>query len=96
VDSEELPAPIDSEKVNENGVGAAWKSSPRNLKKVTCCFGSARSPCLLRSSQRKRSRSRLGNRHRNTFQRWRVDLEALAAPVDSEKSTKTASVPTGK
>jgi len=96
VDSEELPALIDSEKVNENGVGAAWKSSPRNLKKVTRCFGSARSPCRLRKSQQKWSRCCLGNHHRNTFQSWRVDSEALEAPVDLKKTMKTESIPAGK
>jgi hypothetical protein len=30
----------------------------------------------------------IGNRHRKNFKRWHMDLESLAAPVDSENSTK--------
>jgi len=45
MDSEEPTAPLDSEKVNENGVGAGWETSPKNLPKVTRGFGSARNPC---------------------------------------------------
>ena len=67
------------------------KSSTKPLSKVTRGFGRARSPCWLRKSQWKQSRCRLGNHHRNTFQRWRVDSEALAAPVDSEKVNETTS-----
>ena len=106
VDSEELIAPVDSEKVNENGVGATWEiisETPskgdtliwkRSLALVdsekvkengvgahweivteTPSKGDAwiwkrRSPCWLQKSER------------NNFQRWRVDSEELAAPVD--------------
>ena len=70
---------------------ATGKSSPKHLLKVTLGFGRARSPYWHRKSQRKQSRCWLGNHHENTFQRWRVDLEALAAPVDSEKVNETTS-----
>ena len=52
-------------------------------------FVSDHRPYWLRNSQRKLSRSRLRNHHRNTFQRWPVDSEALAAYVDSEKVKET-------
>jgi hypothetical protein len=52
MDSEEPAAPLDSEKVNENRVGAGWETSPKNLPKVTRGFGSARRPYLLRKHQR--------------------------------------------
>ena len=91
VDSEELAAPVDSEKSTKTEAVATGKSSMKQLPKVSRGFGGARSPCWLRKSQRKQSRCWLGNPHRNTFQRWCLDLEALAAPVDTEKVNKTTS-----
>jgi hypothetical protein len=44
MDSDGLAAPIDSEKVYENEVGADWKSSPKHLPKVTGGFRRARTP----------------------------------------------------
>jgi hypothetical protein len=35
VDSQELAALVDSEKVNENGVGDDWEMSPKDLPQVT-------------------------------------------------------------
>jgi hypothetical protein len=63
---------------------ASPKSWAKPIPKVTLGFGSARSPCWLRKSQRKLSRWRLGNRQRNKFQRWQVDSSARPAPVDLE------------
>jgi hypothetical protein len=61
------------------------KSSTKPIPKVTRGFVSAHSPYWLKNNQQKLSRCRLKNPHRNTFQRWNVHSEALAAPVDSEK-----------
>jgi hypothetical protein len=55
VDSETLTAPQHTESVPPR------KSSRKHIPKVTRWFGSARSPCWHRKSQR------------NNFQRWRVD-----------------------
>ena len=38
MDSELLAPPVDSEKVNVNCVGGAWKSSTKQVPKVTCGF----------------------------------------------------------
>jgi hypothetical protein len=61
------------------------KSSTKPIPKVTRGFVSAHSPYWLKNNQQKLSRCRLKNPHQNTFQRWSVHSEALAAPVDSEK-----------
>jgi hypothetical protein len=61
------------------------KSSTKLIRKVTCGFVSAHSPCWIRNSQHQLSRYRLRNHHRNTFQRWRENSEALATPLDLEK-----------
>jgi len=64
------------------------KKWTKQLPKVMHGFGRARSPCWVRNIQRKQSRCRLRNYHRNSFQRWRVDSEALVAPFDIEKVNK--------
>jgi len=51
------------------------KWSLKHFSKGTCGFRRAASTCWLRKSQWKRSRCRLENHHRNTFQRWCVDSE---------------------
>jgi len=73
VDSKELTAPVDLEKVTETpSKGDAWIRKSSQL-------------LLTKKRQRKRSRCQRTNHHRNSFKRWRVDSEELAAPVDSEK-----------
>jgi hypothetical protein len=67
------------------------KSSPKKLPKATRRFWSVSSTCWLTKSKQKRSQCRLENHHRNTFQRWRVDLEELVTYVDSEKVNDTSS-----
>jgi hypothetical protein len=62
------------------------KSSPKHRPKVTGDWED-----LANWSQRKRSRSRMENHHRNTLQWWRADSKAFAAPVDSEKVNETSS-----
>jgi len=64
------------------------KSSTKSIPKVTLGFVSAHNPCWLRNSQHQLCRYRLRYHHLNTFQKWGVDSEALAAPVDSEKVNK--------
>jgi len=64
------------------------KSSPKQIPKVTRGLGRGRCPCWLKKSQWKWSRCWLGNHHRKSFQRWRLDSEELAAPFDSEKVNK--------
>jgi len=88
VDLEALTVLVDSEKGNEMGVGVDWKSSPKNIPKMTRLFVSACSPCWVRKNQREWSTWRMGNHHRKTFQRWRVDLEALAASIELENVNK--------
>jgi len=78
MDSEELAAPVDSEKVNENGVGANWKIIIETPSKGNTWMWKRRSCCWLKNSQW------------NNIQRWRVDSEELTAPVDSEKVNKNA------
>jgi len=84
VDSEVLVAPVDLEKVNENWVGADWKSLTKQLPKVTPGFVSAPSPCWLSKSKWKLSHYCLRNHQQNWFVRWRVDSSEPTAPVDSE------------
>jgi len=72
------------------------KKSSKQLPKVTCGFVSTHIPYSLRNSQRKLSRCRLRNHHRNTFQKWRVDSKSWQPLLTQKKSTKTESVPTGK
>jgi len=85
VDSEVLAAPVDLEKVNENWVDGDLEIVNETVPKVTSGFFCTPSPCWLRNCQWKLSHCRLQNRERNRFQRWRVDSEVLAAPIDSEK-----------
>jgi len=72
------------------------KSKQNNFQKVTRGFEIAHSPCWPRKSLRKQSRCRLGNHHRNSFQRWGVDSKDLAPLWTQKKSMKTKSMPTGK
>jgi len=61
------------------------KSSMKSIPKVTRGFISTHISCWLRNSHHQLSRRQLRIHHRNTFQRWRVDSEVLAAPVDWKK-----------
>jgi len=85
VDLEALPAPVDLEKLNENRAYADWEIITETPWKGDSW---SRKGSQLLLTQRKSTKTKsmaTGNHHRNTFQRWRVDSEVLAAPVDSEK-----------
>ena len=84
VDSSALASSVDSEKVNKTESVSTRKSSTKQIPKVTLGFISAPSPSWLRKGRWKLSQCRLKNHHRDSFQRWRVDSEALAGPVDSD------------
>jgi hypothetical protein len=53
------------------------------IMKVTRGVVSANRRCWLTNSQRKLSRCQLRNHHLKTFQRWQVDSEMLATPINS-------------
>jgi hypothetical protein len=61
VDSKVLAALVNSEKLNQNEVGAKWKSSTRQLPKVTRGFVSVPNPCWHTKSQWKLSHYCLQN-----------------------------------
>jgi hypothetical protein len=85
VDSSARPTPVDLEIVNENWATVVSKIINETDYKGACGFVTTNSPYSLRNSQRKLVRCQLRNHHLKTFQRWRVDSEVLAAPVDSQK-----------
>jgi hypothetical protein len=96
VDSEELAASVDSEKVNKNRVGADRKIVTETPSKVDVWIRTGSQLLLTQRKSTKMKSVPTGNHHRNTFQRWRVDSEELAPLLTEKKSTKTKSVPIGK
>jgi hypothetical protein len=69
VDSEELLAPFDSEKVNENGVDADRKIITETPSKGDAWIWTRSHPLLTQKNSMKTKSMPTGNHQRNTFQR---------------------------
>jgi hypothetical protein len=104
VDSSALADPVDSETVNETtSKGDAWiqKSSPVEIITGTPFEGDAwiqnsYQHLLTKKKSTKTESVPTGIRHRNTFQRRRMDWKALTALLNEKKSMKIESELTGK
>ena len=85
VDSSARPAPVDLETVNENWATPVSEIVNETDSKGDAWIGSNNCPCWIRNSHWKLVCCRLKSHHLKTFQRWRVDSDMLAAPIDAEK-----------
>jgi hypothetical protein len=82
---------VDSKIVHENYVAIDSEIITETPYKGDAWIRNSSQPLLTQKKSTKKSQCRLGNHHRKTFQRWRVDYEVLAAFVDSEKVNETFS-----
>jgi len=84
MDSWAPAAPVDSEKVKENWLGANLEIIIETTSKGDAWIRQHTHPCWFKNSQWKLSHCRLKNHQRNCFHRWPMDSSAPTTPVDSE------------